>query len=146
MPVAFDEPKPIVLPVIVIQLPVAVVQAEIRDMVARRQAEEWARENMQIVKKELEGATGDAEKFKRVLNKLVPPDQVLASAVEMARQIASHKPAVVQGLKQLLGEQVGRAWPDMLASERAFRETVPPPPPPTEAFKDFLARTGRNRS
>ncbi len=78
-----------------------------------------------------------------LLNKLVAPDEVLPAAIDLARQIAKHKPAVIQGLKQLLGEQVGRSWEDMLASERAFRDTVPPPPPPTEAFREFLARKRR---
>lgn len=48
------------------------VQGEIKEMLANRTARERAQEAMAIVRKEMEKASGDAEKFKRALNKLVP--------------------------------------------------------------------------
>jgi hypothetical protein len=53
-------------------LPVETVQYEIEEILANRAAEEWAQENMQTVRAALEKADGDAEKYRRVLNKLVP--------------------------------------------------------------------------
>ncbi len=48
------------------------VAGEIKDMLAQRAARERAQESMVVVRKELEKAAGDAEKFRRALNKLVP--------------------------------------------------------------------------
>lgn len=55
-----------------IKLPVEAVRKELEDMSARRAAEEKAQQNMQIVRAALDKVDGDAEKFKRELNKLVP--------------------------------------------------------------------------
>src|SRR5207237_10044385 len=52
-------------------LPLEAVQREMGDMLGRRAAEEKAQQNMQIVRAALEKADGDAEKFKRELNKYV---------------------------------------------------------------------------
>lgn len=93
------------------ELPVQVVQAEIRDMAARRQAEEWARENMQVVKRALEGATGDAEKFKRVLAKLVPELKLTYGPTGEAKGKFYHRYAVDEAeefkpLKDAFGKYV----------------------------------------
>ncbi len=81
-----------------------------------------------------------------LLNRLVGVDQVLETAVVMARQIASNPPEAVQGIKQLMAEHIGRGWHDMLLAEREMRLTRPEPPPPTEAFKDFLDRKRRTHA
>jgi 2-(1,2-epoxy-1,2-dihydrophenyl)acetyl-CoA isomerase len=80
-----------------------------------------------------------------LLNQLVPAEQLMDTAVEMARQIAANKPEAVQGIKRLIGEHVGRSWEDMLEAERGYRVNLEPPPP-TEAFKDFLASKRRTRA
>jgi hypothetical protein len=54
------------------RLPVETVQLEIEDILANRAAEERAQQNMHALRIALEKADGDSEKFRRVLNKLVP--------------------------------------------------------------------------
>ncbi|MBI2807942.1 MAG: hypothetical protein HYX68_23405 [Planctomycetes bacterium] len=54
------------------------VQRDIKDLLARRAAEEWAQENMEIVRNELKKASGDAEKFKRALEILIPKYKLTA--------------------------------------------------------------------
>jgi hypothetical protein len=64
-------------------LPVEAVQHEISDMLTRRVAEEWAQANIRKMKKALDTAIGDPEKFKRELNRNLkelnltygPPDE-----------------------------------------------------------------------
>jgi enoyl-CoA hydratase/carnithine racemase len=80
-----------------------------------------------------------------LLNQLVPSDKLLETALSMGRQIAGNKPEAVQGIKQLIGEHVGRSWTEMLEAERGYGTNLEPPPP-TEAFKDFLASKRRRRA
>src|SRR5205085_689162 len=44
------------------------IQAEIEDILASRQAEEWAQSNIRAIRFELEKAAGDQEKYKKVLS------------------------------------------------------------------------------
>jgi 2-(1,2-epoxy-1,2-dihydrophenyl)acetyl-CoA isomerase len=78
-----------------------------------------------------------------LLNQLVPAVQLMETALAMARQIASNKPAAVQGIKRLIAEHTGRTWEEMYEAERGYRSKVGEPPPPTEAFKEFLASKRR---
>jgi len=78
-----------------------------------------------------------------LLNKVVPADQLLDAAVEMGRQIANNTPEMVQGIKQLLLDDVGRAWLQMYEAEREALSTTHQPSPILEGFKDFLSRKGR---
>jgi hypothetical protein len=50
----------------------ATVQQQLEEIRVSRLAEEWAQENILIVKTALEQAAGDGEKFRRELNKYVP--------------------------------------------------------------------------
>jgi len=50
-------------------LPVEAVASEITEMITRQTAEEWAQANIRKLKKALDGAAGDPEKFKREFNK-----------------------------------------------------------------------------
>ena len=78
-----------------------------------------------------------------LLNKVVPSDQLLDAAIEMGRQIAANTPEMVQGIKQLLLEDVGRAWLQMYDAEREALSTTLKPSPVAEGFKQFLDRKGR---
>jgi enoyl-CoA hydratase/carnithine racemase len=75
-----------------------------------------------------------------LLNTIVPSDQLLDAAVEMGRQIAGNTPAMVQGIKQLLLDDVGRAWLEMYEAEKSALGTTLRPSPVAEGFKDFLSR------
>jgi 2-(1,2-epoxy-1,2-dihydrophenyl)acetyl-CoA isomerase len=75
-----------------------------------------------------------------LLNKLVPSDQLLDAALEMGRQIAGNTPEMVQGIKRLMLEDVGRAWHEMYEAERHALSTTLQTAPIAEGFKDFLSR------
>ena len=59
-----------------------------------------------------------------LLNKIVPSDQLLDAAIEMGRQIAANTPEMVQGIKQILQNDLGKSWREMYDAER---ETLPRP-------------------
>jgi enoyl-CoA hydratase/carnithine racemase len=75
-----------------------------------------------------------------LLNKVVPADQLLDAAIEMGRQIAANTPEMVQGIKRLLLEDIGRAWLEMYEAEKAALSGELKPSPVAEGFKDFLSR------
>lgn len=75
-----------------------------------------------------------------LLNKLVPSEQLREAALEMGRQIASNTPEMVQGIKRLLHEDIGRSWAEMYEAERTALSTTLRPSPVTEGFKEFLGR------
>jgi 2-(1,2-epoxy-1,2-dihydrophenyl)acetyl-CoA isomerase len=75
-----------------------------------------------------------------LLNKIVPADQLLDAAIEMGRQIAANTPEMVQGIKQLLIEDLGRAWYEMYEAERTALSTTMQPSSIADGFKEFLAR------
>jgi 2-(1,2-epoxy-1,2-dihydrophenyl)acetyl-CoA isomerase len=79
-----------------------------------------------------------------LLNKIVPADQLLDAAIEMGRQISGNTPEMVQGIKQILLDDIGRAWHEMYAAEREILSTTHRPSSVAEGFKDFLARKGRD--
>lgn len=76
-----------------------------------------------------------------LLNKLVPAEELLNTAVEMGRAIAANSSEAVQEIKRLLIEDLGRTWREMYVAERtaiaSFEAT-----PLSEAFKDFLSTRG----
>jgi enoyl-CoA hydratase/carnithine racemase len=78
-----------------------------------------------------------------LMNKLVPSGELLDAAVEMGRQIAANTPEMVQGIKQILLEDIGRGWGDMYDAERDALSTTLKPSPVAEGFKEFLSRKAR---
>jgi 2-(1,2-epoxy-1,2-dihydrophenyl)acetyl-CoA isomerase len=77
-----------------------------------------------------------------LLNKVVPSEQLLDAAIEMGRQIGTNTPEMVQGIKQMLIEDIGRGWREMYDAEKTALSTTLKPSPVKEGFKDFLARKG----
>ncbi|MFN8632367.1 MAG: enoyl-CoA hydratase/isomerase family protein [Chloroflexota bacterium] len=75
-----------------------------------------------------------------LLNKVVPSDQLLDAAIEMGRQIAGNTPEMVQGIKRLLIEDLGRAWLEMYEAEKNALNSDLKPSPILEGFKSFLDR------
>ena len=77
-----------------------------------------------------------------LLNKVVPSEDLLDAAIEMGRQIGTNTPEMVQGIKQILIEDIGRGWREMYEAEKTALSTTLKPSPVKEGFKEFLARKG----
>ena len=78
-----------------------------------------------------------------LLNHLVPSEELLDKAVEVAAGIAKNRPDGVANIKQLLLEHTGRAldeqfWSEIEARQGRFRGLTV-----EEGFSDFLTRKGR---
>lgn len=93
------------------------------------------------------GRVVEAQEAKEIglLNRLVPSVEVLPTALDMARMIAQNTPSMVQGIKQLLDDGIGRTWEERLEMERDLLSGRLKPAHPREGFKDFLDRKGRKR-
>lgn len=79
-----------------------------------------------------------------LLNHVVEPEQVLAKAVEIATQIASHPPAGVQWHKALMHANLDRSLADAYAAENEIMSTVMRPGRPDQIFSGFLERKPRS--
>ena len=78
-----------------------------------------------------------------LLNHLVPSDQLLEKAVEVAAGIAKNRIQSVSNIKQMLIEHTGRSLPENFWSEIEARKSRFKGLPVEEGFKDFIARKGR---
>ncbi len=90
---------------------------------------------------------GAEESFRiGLLNYLVPVDQLLEKAMEVAKQVAVNDPRMVQGIKELMIEDIGMGWREMYDSELEAQAGKLAPTPVLEGFKPFLDRKGRKLS
>ena len=91
------------------------------------------------------GRVVEAEEAYRMglLNHLVPSEQVVPKAMELAKQIAANDPRMVQGIKGLLVQDVGDGWEAMYDNELEAQADKLQPTPVLEGFKPFLDRKGR---
>ena len=78
-----------------------------------------------------------------LLNHLVPPDQVMDKAMEIATAISNNHPDSVRGVKHLLVEDIGRSWQEMWQREKDYLRTEVRSPGVEDAFKEFIERRGR---
>ena len=78
-----------------------------------------------------------------LLNHLVPSEQLMDKAVEIATAIARNHPDSVKGVKQLLTEDIGLSWREMWEKEQAYLSDEVRSPAVEEAFKEFIERRGR---
>lgn len=87
----------------------------------------------------------DAEEAYRIglLNHLVSVDELMPKAIEIAQQIAANDPRMVQGIKELMIEDVGEGWRRMYDNESAAQKGKLRATPVEEGFAEFLARKGR---
>ena len=83
-----------------------------------------------------------AEEAERIglLNLIVPAAKLRESAIEMGQMIAKNDPRMVQGIKRLLHEGMGRDWQGRYELEDEARATWLTSGHPRDGFKDFLAR------
>ena len=91
------------------------------------------------------GRVVEAEEAYRIglLNHLVPLDQLRDKTMEVATTIAKNRPESVQGVKELLLEDLGSNLHQMWANERAFITLRVKGYGAEQAFPEFLARKGR---
>lgn len=91
------------------------------------------------------GRVVEADEALRVglLNRLVPSERLLETALELGAMIAKNDQRMVQGIKRLLHRGVGLGYAERAHLEAEARETWLRPVPPREGFRDFLARKGR---
>ena len=79
-----------------------------------------------------------------LLNHLVPSDQLMDKAMELGQLIAANDPRMVQGVKDLLIDDIGAPWRDHYDNEIEAQKVKLAPTPVLEGFKPFLDRKGRN--
>ena len=79
-----------------------------------------------------------------LLNHLVAADQLLLKAIELAKQIAANDPGVVQGIKELMLNDVGADWEQMYHDELDVQAGKLRRMPATESIKEFFRRIGRD--
>lgn len=78
-----------------------------------------------------------------LLNHLVSADKLMPKAKEIASLIAANDPRMVQGIKELLMDNVGNGWRWMHDNESQAQRGKLAPTPVEEGFADFIARKGR---
>jgi 2-(1,2-epoxy-1,2-dihydrophenyl)acetyl-CoA isomerase len=90
------------------------------------------------------GRAVKAEEAERIglLNQVVPSGQLRDRAIEMAQLICENDGRMVQGIKRLLHENMGRPWRERYDSEQKARKTSLKSNHPREGFKEFLDRKG----
>ncbi len=90
------------------------------------------------------GRTVEAQEAKEIglLNQVVPSDQLMSAALEMAKSIAKNTPAMVQGIKRLVNEGIGLTWRQRFELEMEARDTWLTFARPQEGFAEFIARKG----
>jgi enoyl-CoA hydratase/carnithine racemase len=81
-----------------------------------------------------------AEEAERIglVNRVVPVEELTASALATARRIASNPPAGVRAIKRLLREHAGRGIEDRFVAENAAMQTELKPRPVGELYEAFL--------
>ena len=65
-----------------------------------------------------------------------------AAALDMGRQISENDPRMVQGIKQLLNDDIGLGWRERFDAEQNARKNKLKANSPREGFKVFLERKG----
>jgi 2-(1,2-epoxy-1,2-dihydrophenyl)acetyl-CoA isomerase len=93
------------------------------------------------------GRVVEAQEAKEIglLNRLVPSSELLPTALDLGKMIAQNTPSMVQGIKELLNEGIGRTWGERLEMERTILSGRLKPSHPREGFRDFLQRKRRKR-
>lgn len=74
-----------------------------------------------------------------LLNHLVPDDQVLEKALDIASQIAANPSAAVCWHKALIHANIGRSYEDAYLAENAVMNSELRPSRPDQIFQSFLA-------
>lgn len=88
------------------------------------------------------GRTVTANEAKEIglLNHLVAPEHLLDKAIDLATNIANNYSVSVQGIKNLISENIGDSWKNMWLSEFDARRGKYKNLSPKESFKNFPGR------
>ena len=78
-----------------------------------------------------------------LVNHLVDSNQLMNKCRELAEMIAKNDSRMVQGIKELLIEDIGGAWRDFYQNELDAQSGSLEPTPVLEGFKPFIDRKGR---
>ncbi len=78
-----------------------------------------------------------------LLNHLVPSDQLMDKTMELAQTIAANHPKSVQGVKNLIQNNLGHSWEEMRAREHLARRTTHRGLAVEDGFQEFIQRRGR---
>ena len=78
-----------------------------------------------------------------LLNHVVAADLLLPKAMEIGRQIAANDGRMIQGIKELMIQDVGADWKEMHQNELEAQAGKLAPTPINEGFQSFLDRKGR---
>lgn len=80
-----------------------------------------------------------------LLNHLVAADQLMLKAIEIGKLISANDDTMVQGVKELMIEDVGATWRRMYDNELDAQSGKLKGSPVKEGFKEFLQRKGVKR-
>jgi enoyl-CoA hydratase/carnithine racemase len=90
----------------------------------------------------LTGRVVGAEEAFRIglLNRLVPSDRLMETAMETASLIANNDPNTVQLMRRILNSSIGMDLRGRIDNEAGLTGEFLKPPPPGESFREFLNR------
>ena len=88
------------------------------------------------------GRLVEAEEATRIglLNRQVPSAELMATAMEMGKQIAGSDAAAVQAVREIMVTEIGLSWHDMLRREAEVVARSVDSPPAEKSFSRFLKR------
>jgi len=91
------------------------------------------------------GRLVEAEEATRIglLNRQVPSAELMATAMEMGRQIAGNAAAAVQAVREIMVTEIGLSWRDMLRRESEVVARSVDSPPAEKSFSGFLKRKSK---
>jgi len=78
-----------------------------------------------------------------LLNRMVDFSELMSTAIEMGKTIASNNDIAVQTIKDIIIRDTGLSWRDMLTNESDTAFESLEEQSPQESFKEFLRRTGK---
>ena len=91
------------------------------------------------------GRLVEAEEATRIglLNRQVPSAELMATAMEMGRQIAGNDAAAVQAVREIMVSEIGLSWRDMMRRETEVVARSVDSPPAEKSFSGFLKRKSK---
>ncbi len=92
------------------------------------------------------GRAVEAEEALRIglLNKLVPSSELMKATLEMGQTIAANDATTVQVIRQIMIQNIGMKWQEMLLNESHIVSQSLKSPSPQDSFRNFLERKRRN--
>jgi len=84
----------------------------------------------------------EAEEATRIglLNRQVPSEELMATAMEMGRQIAGNDTAAVQAVREIMVGEIGLSWREMMRREAEVVARSVDSPPAEKSFSGFLKK------